>query len=210
MLVTIIMFTLVAGSITAVVITSLKHQTSLADRGSALAAARNALEQVDRDIRSANPLCLATSSEVAVLETPQTSPVTPAYIVDYQIAGNKLWFYQYATSQVPPPGVPSPLVCNEPVTVGTTTGTTPVYEQNSYTAKRVVLNNVVSNTLFTIPPSTTVISNCPTGGTAPTTTPVASIAELTATLSVQPPTLSKPVTASDCGTYLRNSAVPTT
>jgi hypothetical protein len=215
MIVTIIVFTLVTGSITTVVIASLKHQNSLADRGSALAAARNALEQVDRDIRSANPLCVASASEVVMLETPQTPLGTPASIVDYKIVGNQLWYYQYSTNPTAPPPQPgvTPVMCNQPVFVGGVGGTVPVYESAVPTASRVILNNVVNTSaaVFTLPPTNTTFDNCPTGGVAPTSaTPVNKITALTATISLEPPTLKSPVTATDCGTYLRNSAVPTT
>jgi type II secretory pathway pseudopilin PulG len=210
MLVTIVMLTLITGSITAVVITSLKHQTSLSDQSSALASVRNSLEQVDRDIRSADPLCYATGNEIAMLKTYPT----PSSIVDYSVATVKgvtdLVYHQYGASTTPAAGPVCAVTTTPP---GSSTPiTTDYYESGSPVPSatgRIVIGDLTGTTssIFTAPASLTTFDNCVSGGTAPADTlagAAAAIQVLTLTVSVQPATLHKPVTATDCGTYIRN------
>jgi type II secretory pathway component PulJ len=220
MLVTIIMFTLIAGSITTVVITSLKHQQSLADRGSALATLRNSLEQVDRDIRSADPLCYATGTEIAMLEQPQNGGSGVA-IVDYSVQPDPnnstikdLVYTRYSNwSNTTPSGA---VECITSVTLaGSATPTiTDYWEAGPPTTTRTVIYGLTGNTssIFTAPANPATFQNCITGGAAPTSTmPVSGgvkIPILAMTVSQQPASLHEPVTATDCGTFLRNENLP--
>jgi type II secretory pathway pseudopilin PulG len=205
MLVTIIMFTLIVGSITTVVITSLKHQRSLSDRGSALAAARNSLEQVDRDIRSANPLCSATGTDIKMFEDDPTSHPS---IVDYTVSGTSLLYTQYSVVPVVGPSA----TCTVTTSSSGTLSTAYYNTSTALVSGRTVLTNLVSPTrVFSLMPSGTVFDTCPTTGADPTGTAVGTIPALIVSVSVKPPTLNSPVAVSDCGTYLRNyNIVPTT
>lgn len=204
MMVVILMFTLVAGSITAVVITTLKHQNSLADRASVLARTRNSLEQVDRDIRSANPLCYATGSEFVAWES---APV--GAIVDYKFDTTRhtLTYTRY-TPTVTQNGALNPTIsCPIATTTGTGTTTTTEYE-SAISVSRSILTNVTSGsfTAYVAQATAPTFYSCAgTGATTPnypaaTAMPTAMIVNV----SVQPASLSKPVSTSDCGTYIRN------
>jgi type II secretory pathway pseudopilin PulG len=208
MLVTIIMFTLVAGSITAVVVTTLKHQNSLSARGSVLAATRNSLENVDRDIRSANPLCYVTGTEVVAFETKPVSG-SAFSIVDYTVdtVKKRLVYTRYAVTQTQNAN-PS---CAVTTINGTGSTTTTWYEATPATTSRTVLSSLVGNlSTFTVPQTAT-FDTCATGGSTPNATTAAqaaAVTDLTVTVSLQPTSISSPVTTSDCGTYIRNFAVP--
>ena len=189
MLVTIIMFTLIVGSITTVVITSMKHQNSLAARGTVLAQVRAALEEVDRDIRSANPLCAVSGTEVVLEETEPTTT-----IVDYKVVGTKLMYTKYSA-------VPSgTLICGN-AAIGSV-----------ITSRTVLSNLVVGSTPVFTSPSAATFSTCPGGTTPaplPTTVPT-NIPSLTVSLSSQPANVTKPVSSTDCGTDLRKFTVTPT
>ncbi|HWA67394.1 MAG TPA: hypothetical protein VG899_13620 [Mycobacteriales bacterium] len=215
MLVTIIMLTLITGSITAVVITSLKHQNSLQVRGSVLASVRSSLEDIDRDIRSANPLCYATGTEITMLESKETSPVQTPVIVDYKVQGTKLVYTQYnvVSTVVPPATAPANYTCSVAKTTGTLTSTTYYTELTPIRSQRTVISNLTgsTSTIFALPGAPT-FNTCPAPVNVPnalTQAAAMAIQELTVSVSVQPSTLSSPVSASDCGTYLRNYAVAT-
>jgi prepilin-type N-terminal cleavage/methylation domain-containing protein len=203
MLVTIVLFSLVTGSITAVVIATLQHQRSLSQRGSVLASTRNALEQVDRDIRSANPLCAASRTQLTMFE----SAPTPK-IVTYQVSGTDLIYREY--TPVVTSGSP---VCTVSTIHGATTTTT-LYTiaAGSPLSHRYVLRNLVSPTqVFSLPPASTNFATCPTNGADPSSQTVSQISALTVSVSVKTAALKTPVAVSDCGTYLRNyNIVPTT
>jgi type II secretory pathway pseudopilin PulG len=216
MLVTIIMFTLIVGSITTVVITTMKHQTSLSDRGTALASLRNSLEQVDRDIRSANPLCYATGSEVAMYEQSGGNEG----IVDYSVQPDKhnpsvmdLEYRHYVAVQSPASGTIVCALSTTPPGVAVAT-VTDYYEIQPPTATRTVIYGLTgsTSTIFTAlqtgSPSLATFSNCITNGVSPTGLTASTIAVLTATASVQPASLHTPVTATDCGTFIRNEDLP--
>jgi hypothetical protein len=188
----------------------MKHQTSLGDRSNVLAATRTTLEQVDRDIRSANPLCFASGQEIAMFEDSPT-----ARIVDYSVITTngvtKLIYRQYGLTSTPNSG-PSCVVTDnfstaaKPTTYYELTTTPPV--------TRTALTNLTGATssVFTTP-STATFNTCAAGGSAPsdtTTLTAGAIKVLTVNVSVKPPTLSSAVTTSDCGTYLRNLYVPPT
>jgi type II secretory pathway pseudopilin PulG len=218
MLVTIIMFTLIVGSITTVVITTMKHQTSLSDRGSALASLRNSLEQVDRDIRSADPLCYASGSEIAMFE--QTGNTSTEGIIDYSVQPDPkhpgvkdLVYRRYVTAVGLPP---SSIVCTTSVTMpGATSPTvTNYYEPPMPSVTRTVIYGLTGNTSLiftalqintTTPPT---FSNCITNGVSPAGLSVSTIAALIVNVSQQPASLHTPVTATDCGTFLRNAELP--
>ena len=222
MLVTIIMFTMITGSITAVVITAMKHQTSLADRGSALATLRNSLEQVDRDIRSADPLCYATGTEVAMLEQPQNGGSFVA-IIDVSVLPDPndstlkdLIYRRYLWSNTTPSGN---VECITSVTQpGDLTPTvTDYWESGQPTVTRTVIRGLTGNTssiftaLKTGDAGLATFSNCLTGGSVPTaltSSDASSIKVLIMTASQQPVSLGSPVTATDCGTFIRNENLP--
>ena len=218
MLVTIMVFSLVTGSITAVVVTTMKHQNSLSDRASAIASVRNAIEQVDRSVRSANPLCYATGTEITMLETNPKSGVSNAtIIVDYTLSGSSLIYTQYSTTQVAAqalnPQKPAALSCSLSTLSALTNPSVPIYEYQQLTTRTILRNIVTTGTsaVFLDASATTNFDECPqvgsTTGTAPNATTAAAaqqISTLAVNLSVKPKSLSKAVRISDCGTYLYN------
>ncbi|HWC33807.1 MAG TPA: prepilin-type N-terminal cleavage/methylation domain-containing protein [Mycobacteriales bacterium] len=200
MLVTIVMTTIVAGSITTVVIATLKHQKSLQVRGSVLAQARNTLEQVDRDIRSANPLCYATGTTVEMLE----ADANPSSIVVYTVnSSNQLIYIKFQGLTSCPATLPNVNPAVPP------SGTT-------RTIHRIVASNLVntgSAPVFT-QPTAAAYDNCQ-GGTAPNATTQAAaqaLPTLRVSIQVQPTPLKNAVPATDCGADIRNygaTATPT-
>jgi prepilin-type N-terminal cleavage/methylation domain-containing protein len=81
------------------VITGLRQQTKVQDRSNALADARTALQRVDRDVRSANPLVLACATQIEVKEV-GTTTTTLTYSVIDQTSGRK----QLVVDQAAPTG----------------------------------------------------------------------------------------------------------
>jgi prepilin-type N-terminal cleavage/methylation domain-containing protein len=227
MLVTVVVFTLVMGSITGVIITSLKHQNSLQDRDKALANVRNAIENVDRDIRSANPLCYGTGTEVSMLETDPSAGVSNAtVIVDYKVInGTSLQYTRYATngtsaSTTLTTPAATPISCTWTQPNGTTVSTSTLYA-GTQLVRRTVISNLVgtaASPVFlqaTAPTTTTAgYDSCPatgtTGGGTTLNYPAVATAvqAITVNVAAQPSTLSHPVLASDCGTYLNNYVNP--
>ena len=217
MLVTVIMFTLIVGSITTVVITGLKHQKSLQDRGSALASVRTAIEQVDRDIRSANPLCYGTGTELTMLETdPAGGILTANIIVDYKLNpdGTALQYTRYQSNGSAGSNSLPGISCAWRQVNGTTSSTSTLYAGTQITTRTVIGNLVGTSSSPPFLLSGTTYDICPANGTTgagstlnypavPTTVPA-----ITVNLAAQPATLTHPVSASDCGTYLPNSFNP--
>lgn len=224
MLVTIVVFTLILGSITGVIVTAMRHQSALRDRDATLASIRNSIENVDRDIRSANPLCYGTSTEITMLET---NAATGFAIADYQLINNgtQLRYTEYSasTSSSPnllvPPTTAASITCSYTLVSGTTP-TTQIYYGNSQIVQRVVIRDLVntgSSPVFlqaTAPSATTVgYDSCPGTGSTGAGTPLSAttaaaagaVSAITVNVSDKPSTLSQPVSASDCGTYLPNS-----
>jgi hypothetical protein len=177
-----------------VVIATLRHQNTLAKRNSILAATRASLERVDRDIRSANPLCFATDAHIAMWED-----FPNGYIADYSISGTSLVYTQY-TPTTHPNANPSCVINNGDGSVTT------YYEGTASTPKK-ILTDLTTLTPFS-QPSVTTFDTCPTGGTAPnatTTSQASTISVLTVAVTVRPANFHhQPVSVSDCGTRLRN------
>lgn len=94
MLVSIVLFAIVAGSIGAVVVTSLRHQVDVQNRADALAAARTVLDRVDHDIRSAGldgnvpQVQVPDPQHMTITETPDASGA--ARVVSYAVTGSTL------------------------------------------------------------------------------------------------------------------------
>jgi prepilin-type N-terminal cleavage/methylation domain-containing protein len=85
-LVVMVLFGIVGAIVTTASVSGLRHQTQLQDRSDVLAQARTALERIDRDIRSANPLLSASSSQIAI----QVVEPTKTRTVTYSVSGNQL------------------------------------------------------------------------------------------------------------------------
>lgn len=210
MLVVIIMLTLVTGSITAVVITTLKRQNTLATRGSVLASIRNSLEQVDRDIRSANPLCYVSPTEVVAYEADDHPP----QIVDYTFDSQQQTLTETRYSADVNGTLNPSIICAVPQVTGTGTITTD-YHELGVKASRTVLSDVIAGSFGSYTSdelSATTLADCTATGadtstTYATTAAAASVGAMTVTVTVHPAHLNTPLTTSDCGTYVRNLAI---
>lgn len=85
MLVVIVMFAIVGAAITGAVVTGLQHQNSLQDRSNAIATARTALERIDRDVSSADPLVSYSASQLVVTEVPDLAVPTATREITYSV-----------------------------------------------------------------------------------------------------------------------------
>jgi prepilin-type N-terminal cleavage/methylation domain-containing protein len=203
MLVVVVLMSIVMGSIATVVVTSLHKQNDLANRGTVLAQMRNALAQVDRDIRSANPLCYATGTRVVMLQTYDVGLIT-----DYSVSGTKLVYKEFRTATADTTTTPNSnpgCIYTNPITGATTT----YYEVTPVASRTVVYDLTAGSAPFTVPSAPT-LNSCP-AGSAPAATSTAAakqISALTVKLSVKSAKQHTPVFASDCGIRLRNY-VPT-
>jgi prepilin-type N-terminal cleavage/methylation domain-containing protein len=180
MLVTVIVFAIVTGAITTVVISSLGHQRELSDRGEALAQMRTTLERIDRDVRSANPLCAASYTR---LQLEEDAPA-PGRIIEYSVSGNRLIATEYGLAGATGSCTP---------TAGATRGPT-VLQGNLVNTSRV----------FSLPSADYYLCDADPNPTDPASVPIGQITSLAIHLSVQPSSLDEPVSLSDCGTQLRN------
>jgi prepilin-type N-terminal cleavage/methylation domain-containing protein len=177
LLVTIVLFAIVGGAITMAATSGLRHQREVQDRGDALAQARTALQRIDRDIRSAAPLAYASRTAIA---TNQTGSATT----------NQVCYWVQATSST---------------TAELRTRTTPYPSSTpclaATTSSTVLLRNLVNtdtSPVFTPDPSCADSSS--SGGYD-----ASCVTTITVQISVQPSSLSQPVTVSDNGTELRNT-----
>lgn len=193
LLVAIVLFALVGGAISTAAVSGLRHQREVQDRGDALAKARTALQRVDRDIRSASPLLAASSTQLVMLETGASTTTKICYLVE-------------STSSTAAELVQTPVASSASCPGAATTDST------------ILLTNVVDTAttpVFSFSPTTTYTNS--TGSVTASTCAFTAAAwagwydpscvgTVTVQLSVQPSSLSGPVTVSDNGTELRNAS----
>jgi prepilin-type N-terminal cleavage/methylation domain-containing protein len=193
-LLVVITLTGIVGSITvAAVTTGLRKQSQVQDRNDALAQARTALQRVDRDIRSSDPLEAAQANQIVVQESQATETRTMTYSV------------------IPAAGSTSQLVVDESdVSSSGVALTSP--------PRRVVLSNLVNtstNPVFNFSPSSTYTASstgtvntatCAVSGTTPVAYDPTCVGTVTVNLAVEPATINQPIYISDNGTDLRNPA----
>lgn len=180
-LVVMVLFAIVGAIVTTASVSGLRHQTQLQDRSGALAQARTALERIDRDIRSANPLLSASSSQIAmqVVEPTKTRTVT------YSVSGTQLIVRESDKS-----------------TAGITTTSSKVLLPN--------LVSTSTNPVFSVSPVVGYVARSGSGVTATTCAMSGGydpgcIGTITVHVMVQPSTSRAPVSVSDNGTELRNA-----
>lgn len=169
--------------------TGLHKQTQVQDRSDAMSQVRTAMQRVERDIRSSNPLEAARGDQIVVQEVQATVTRTVTYSV---IAD----------------GTKSELVKNE-TDVSSSGATTQV-------PQFVELANIVnpaSSPVFTFEPTTTYTppadggvsaTTCAIAGTSPTAYDPTCIGTVVMHLMVQPASLGTPIDITDDGTDLRN------
>jgi prepilin-type N-terminal cleavage/methylation domain-containing protein len=181
MLVVIVLFGIIGAIVTTASITGLRQQSQLQNRSDVLAQARTALERIDRDIRSANPLLAATSTQLVLSEVSPSLTRT----VTYAVSSHKLVASETDTT-----------------TAGVTTTSRNVLLSN--------LLNSAANPLFTVSPVLGYVAPTGSGVTASTCAMSGGfdpgcIGTITVHVIAQPSTSSASVSLSDNGTDLRNS-----
>lgn len=73
LLVVIVLTGIIGSIVVAAVTTGLHQQTKVEDRNDALAQARTALQRIDRDVRSSNPLKCASATRLVLAEVGSTT-----------------------------------------------------------------------------------------------------------------------------------------
>ncbi|HWA67391.1 MAG TPA: type II secretion system protein [Mycobacteriales bacterium] len=180
-LVVIVLFAIIGTIVTTASVTGLHKQTQLQDRSDVLAQARTALERIDRDIRSANPLLAASSTQLVLREVEPALTRTVTYAVSsHQLVARE----------------------TDVTSSGVTTTSTTVLLKN--------LVNSASNPLFTASPTLGYVAPAGSGVSATTCAMTGGfdpgcIGSVTVHVMVQPPTLSTAISISDNGTELRNA-----
>jgi prepilin-type N-terminal cleavage/methylation domain-containing protein len=180
-LVVTVLFAIIGTIVTTAAVSGLRHQTQVQSRSDVLAQARTALERIDRDIRSANPLLSASSTQIAmqVVEPTKTRTVT------YSVSGSQLIVRETDKS-----------------TSGVTTSTSKVLLQNLVSSS--------TSPVFAVSPVIGYVAPTGSGVSAATCAMSGGydpgcIGAVTVHVVVQPSTLGSPVSVSDNGTELRNA-----
>lgn len=182
-LVSIVVFGLVAAVVTEASISGLSRQMQLQNREDALAQARTALERVDRDIRSADvPVYEVSPTRIMVGETQASGMRTMTYWVDG--ASLKVDETDYSTSGSTS-NAPTRILLNNLVDLATD----PVFSFSSYSGYQAPSGTNVNAATCEMP-----------GGAIDT----GCVGTIKVDLSVQPEYLGQPVSVSDNGTELRN------
>jgi prepilin-type N-terminal cleavage/methylation domain-containing protein len=181
MLVVIVLFGLIGAIVTTASISGLHQQTKLQDRSDVLAQARAALERIDRDVRSANPLLAASSTQLVVREVEPTVTRT----VTYSVSNNTLTARESDTTSA-----------------GVTTTSTAVLLGN--------LANSAANPIFSVSPVLGYAAPSGSGVTSATCAMSGGydpgcIGTVTVHLLVRPSASAVPISLSDNGTDLRNA-----
>lgn len=181
LLVSIVIFGIVSAMVTVASISGLGRQTQVANRDDALAQLRTALQRVDRDIRSANPLLSVSSNQLVVRE------IQAGYTHDltYSVVGTNLLQDQKTTS-------PSGVVTNA-------------------TQRTLLTNLVVSSPVFTVSPKSGYTAQAGSGVNTTTCVLSGAIdpgcvGSITVQVSIKPAHLPHAVTMTDGGVELRNAA----
>lgn len=177
-LVVAVLFAIVGTIVTLASTSGLHHQTQLQDRNAAITEVRTALQRIDRDIRSANPLLAASSSQIVLQEVEPTVTRT----VTYAVSGSHL-----VASET------------DKTTAGVTTTTSKTLLSNLVSTTTPVFS--VTPTLGYTAANGVNASTCAMSvGYDP-----GCVGTITVRLTVQPSTLKDAVSVSDNGTELRNS-----
>jgi prepilin-type N-terminal cleavage/methylation domain-containing protein len=192
-LLVVITITGILGSIIVAVVTmGLHQQTQAQDRSDAMAQARTAIQRLDRDIRSSDPLKTATDTSIDLCE------VQPSTVED-------------VTYSVVTVGSTVELVAD-------TGNVSNCFATPASTTRAVLLKNLVATTTYPVfnyspvtgytAPSDGSVStlNCLRSGTSPAAYDPSCIGTVTVSLRVQPRSLTSPVQLTDNGTDLRNLA----
>jgi prepilin-type N-terminal cleavage/methylation domain-containing protein len=191
-LLVVITLTGILGSIVlAAVTTGLHQQGQVQDRSDALAQTRTALQRVDRDIRSSNPLESAQANQIVLQEVQATVTRTMTYSV---VADGTTYDLVQDETEVTSSGAAMPAV-----------------------ARVTLLRNVVnpaSSPVFSFAPSATYTaaassvnpSTCAITGTSPVAYDPTCVGTVIVHLEVRPPSLHGPIDMTDNGTDLRNPA----
>jgi prepilin-type N-terminal cleavage/methylation domain-containing protein len=182
MLVALVLFGVVGIIVTTASITGLHRESQTEVRGSVLAQVRTALQRIDRDIRSTNPLLSATSTQLVLQETLPTTTRT----VTYAVTGGALVVSEVDTTASGTTVVPAKVLLSNLVQ----TVTSPVFSVAPRTG-------YVAPTGSGVDASTCVMSG---GGFDP-----GCVGSITVHVTTQPPALS-PISVSDNGTELRNAS----
>ena len=182
MLVSIIVFGMVGAIVTTASVSGLQHQTKLQNRNDALALARNALQSIDRDIRSAYPLYAASPTQI-VFDEAQT---TVTRHMTYTVSNGQLLVDETDTlAGVQQPRLPTRVLLSNLVH----TDSAPVF---TFTPKAG----------YTAPANSGVIaSTCVWGAVYD----ARCIGKITVTFAIQVPRQTAPITLSDNGSTLRNA-----
>ncbi|HVW80676.1 MAG TPA: type II secretion system protein [Mycobacteriales bacterium] len=181
MLVVTVLFGIVGTIVTTMSVTALRQQTRVQDRSDTLAQARTALERIDRDIRSANPLLAASPTTLVLREVEPSLTRT----VTYSAANNQL-----VTSE------------SDTTSAGATTTSSTVLLRNLANSTSVPLFSVTPVLGYTAPAGSGVsASTCAmSSGFDP-----GCIGVVTVDLLVRPSSTGAPINISDSGTELRNA-----
>jgi prepilin-type N-terminal cleavage/methylation domain-containing protein len=191
MLVTILIFGIVAISITGATMVGFRSDRETNYRAQAIAAGRTALERIDRDIRAADPL-VSVSATTLVLDEDTSTAQNITRTVTYQLVNGKITVNEVDTS-------PAGCLDNLPTNCTTTT-TLP---------QTVLLTSVVNTTatqpVFVLDTTATTVMQ----GGQPLVLNGSNVTlkgeTVTVKLMIQPSTINAPVTVTDNGTNLRNA-----
>ena len=180
-LVVMVIFGIIGAIVTTASVTGLRQQTKVQDRSDVLAQVRTVLQRIDRDVRSANPLLAATSTQIVLRQVLPTSSRT----ITYAVSNGQLVATQVTTT-----------------TAGASSTSTKVLLRN--------VLNTTAIPLFSVLPTTGYVAPTGSGVTASTCVMTGGsfdpgcIGTITTRVVVRPSTLTQPLTVSDNGTQLRN------
>jgi prepilin-type N-terminal cleavage/methylation domain-containing protein len=188
MLVTILIFGIVAIAITGATIVGFHTDEKTNYRNQAIASGRTALERLDRDIRDADPL-VSVSPTTMVLKEQTSAAQNMTRQVTYQLVNGKITVNEIDTT---------PAGC----ITGCTTTTLP---QTTLLANVVNNTSIAAQAVFTLDTAATTV----TQGGQPLVLNGANVTledeTVTVDLMIQPSNLAAPVSVTDNGTNVRNA-----
>ncbi|HWC33804.1 MAG TPA: prepilin-type N-terminal cleavage/methylation domain-containing protein [Mycobacteriales bacterium] len=183
LLVSIVLFGVVSAMVTTASISGLHRQTQVANRDAVLAQMRTVLQRVDRDIRSADPLLSASSTQL-VLEEAQPGATR---VMTYSLTGSELVVDESTTtSNGLTTTAPHKVLLQDVVA----TPSSPVFSPAP-------ISGYVAPTGSGVNASTCALSNG--------TIDIGCVGKITVNLTVQPEHVAAPLTLSDHGVELRNA-----
>jgi prepilin-type N-terminal cleavage/methylation domain-containing protein len=182
---------ILGGIVVVAATTGLHKQTQVQDRADALSQTRTALQRIDRDIRSSNPLALAQDNEIVLIETQATVTRTMTYSL---VPDGTTYDLEQDESDVTNTGAAMPEVAPvELLRNVVNPAGSPVFQY-------------VKSPTYTVPSDGSVDASCVIAGKSPVTYDPTCIGTVVVHLEVEPPSLSGPVDMTDNGTDLRNPA----